>query len=336
VEINDTVKVKHASSISYSTTTNTTLTIGAQTDTFSSTTLAAPAPAPTPTPEPDPDPEPDPVPPAIDISTPQEGQATVLESLQNTPQIVGDNNALTLSQNPESNNVQAMIGERTFELKPVEVSQAPEGTEAGIYVSEDGAIQLVDESGQMVTLLTEPRQLQEMVQVFEEMGLNITRGAFGSLRFNPASTQKSTTSQWYSARVSCDSIPVEDVTETRTGLISMPSTLVDNTVMYAQQFFEDGILYRQYLHSTPADWEVLKDELKRMGSDVSIDLQGIIQATVGETYYQAVMDYKVISGAYSASDSLRFILIEDINGDGTPDYEVIYANGDKQLLYILP
>jgi len=48
------------------------------------------------------------------------------------------------------------------------------------------------------------------------------------------------------------------------------------------------------------------------------------------------MDYKVVSGAYSTSDGLYFILIEDLNGDGTKDYEVVYSNGDKQLLYILP
>jgi len=336
VEVNDTVIVKHASSISYSTTINTTLTIGAQTDTFSSTTLEAPAPAPAPIPEPTPEPTAEVDPPVIDISTPEPGEESVLETLQKTPDIVGDDNALSLSQDPATNNIQASIGDRTFELKPIQVTQAPEGTEAGIYVTPDGTIELVTETGQQVSLLTEPRQLQEMINVFKEFGLEVTRGAFGSIRFNPSATQRAATNEWFSARVSVDSNPVEDITDTRTGLISMASGILENVLIYAQQFEEDGVLYRQYLCPTPADWGALKIQLNAIGSDVSIDLDGLIQATIGDRQYQALMDYKVVSGAYSTSDGLYFILIEDLNGDGTKDYEVVYSNGDKQLLYILP
>jgi len=116
----------------------------------------------------------------------------------------------------------------------------------------------------------------------------------------------------------------------------MASGILENVLIYAQQFEEDGVLYRQYLCPTPADWGALKIQLNAIGSDVSIDLDGLIQATIGDRQYQALMDYKVVSGAYSTSDGLYFILIEDLNGDGTKDYEVVYSNGDKQLLYILP
>jgi len=336
VVVNDTIKVRHTSSASYTSKTDTVLTIGTEEDTFSSTTLAAPTPEPNPEPEPDPDPLTDPNPPVIDISTPEPGKESVLETLQKTPDIVGDDQALSLSQDPTTNNIQANIGDRTFELKPVQVTQAPEGTEAGIYVTPDGTIELVTETGQQVTLLTEPRQLEEMVNVFKEYGLEVTRGAFGSIRFNPSATQRTAANEWFSARVSVDSNPVEDITDTRTGLISMASSLLENVLVYAQQFEENGVLYRQYLCPTPADWGALKTQLNAIGSDVAINLDGLIQATIGDRQYFALMDYKVVSGVYPSSDSLRFILIDDLNGDGTKDYEVVYPNGDKQLLYILP
>ncbi|MCU7835710.1 MAG: hypothetical protein KZQ83_10735 [gamma proteobacterium symbiont of Taylorina sp.] len=75
------------------------------------------------------------------------------------------------------------IGSLTFELKPVEVTQAPEGTKAGIYVTVDGTVKMVTDSGQQVILLAEPQQLDELTTLLNSAGFDIERGAYGELRF---------------------------------------------------------------------------------------------------------------------------------------------------------
>jgi len=326
----NTVKVRHTSSGSNSTAVNSVLTIGGMTDTFSTTTKSEPvvssAPAPViPVPEK-----------VINLSNQGVQGGSVLGNLQKTKEIVGENNSLSLTQDSGSTNIQAKIGERTYELKPIEVTQAPEGTQAGIYITIDGTIQLVSDSGNQVTLQAEPKQLAEMIQVFEDFGLTVIQGDFGALRFNPQTSQRSSSTISYSARVSIDSLPVADSSDTRTGLISIASTVLANTIVYAQQFYENNILYRQYLYPTPADWEELKTALNLLGTGTNIDLQGIIEVTIGDINYRALMDYRVLSNAYPTSDSLSFIAIADQNNDGSGDYEVVYANGDMQVLYILP
>ena len=48
------------------------------------------------------------------------------------------------------------------------------------------------------------------------------------------------------------------------------------------------------------------------------------------------MDYIVEKGQTPADNQLRFEAVGDVNNDGIDDLNVIFLNGDKQLLYILP
>jgi len=336
VAVNDTVKVRHTSSVSYSTITNTVLTIGAESDTFSSSTLAAPAPTPTKEPEPDPVPEPEIDPPAIDLSTPEAGEDSVLEQLQKTSEITGEDQILSLTQNPETNNLELALGKHSFEFKPVQVTQAPKGTEAGIYLSKDGTVELVTESGQLVTLQAEPKRLKEMVRTLKKLGIEITRGAYGAIRFTLDSQQRTTTSIWFSARAAINSSPVTDSEETRTGMISLPSSQLKNSAILAQQFYEDEVLYRQYLYPAPADWDSLKNTLNLVFDSINIDLEGYISLPLADKTYKALMDYSVISGDTNSRGELYFDTPGDKNNDGIIDYEVIYENGERQIIFILP
>ncbi|MFK5984832.1 MAG: hypothetical protein QM479_05355 [Pseudomonadota bacterium] len=229
----------------------------------------------------------------------------------------------------------AQQGNRYFMLRPVEINQASVGTLPGIYITDNANIKLVTDSGQQVILSAEPQQLEALQALFTELGFETSRSDYGTFYFKPVIEQKSNTSNWYSSRIAMDLSPVEDPLDSRMGLVSMPSETLSNTLVYAQQFDKEGILYRQYLYPTPADWDSLKNALNAIGKQVSIDLEGVIQVVIGDQHYLALMDYKVVSDEGSASEQLSFNWLEDQNNDGIHDYEVVFPNGDKQILYLL-
>lgn len=53
------------------------------------------------------------------------------------------------------------------------------------------------------------------------------------------------------------------------------------------------------------------------------------------TTYQAIPDYQV-EPSDIRHGQVEIEAVDDINSDGTIDYQVIYPNGDTQILYLLP
>ncbi|MCU7835709.1 MAG: hypothetical protein KZQ83_10730 [gamma proteobacterium symbiont of Taylorina sp.] len=116
----------------------------------------------------------------------------------------------------------------------------------------------------------------------------------------------------------------------------MSSEQLENTFTVAQQYEQESILYRQYLYSTPADWDSLKSTLSTVFDSVSIDIEGVITLVLGNQTYKALMDSAVISGFKNTKNSLYFNTVGDKNNDGTKDFEVVFPDGDKQIIYLLP
>ncbi len=333
VVLNDTVKVRHTSSGNYSTHTDTVLTIGTKNDTFRSTTVDAPAPTPTPSTPPVISTKPTPT----DLTKPvTDGSGTTLQKIQETKSIVGDNSEINITQNSTTKNLQISFKDSKYELTPVKVTQALAGTKPGIYVTVDGTIKVVTDSGQQIYMLSEPQKIDEFKKIFSDAGFNIVTGDYGEFRFVPSSSKRATTTTWYSARVAIGSHPVDDKSDTRIGLIAFPSDKLANTVTYAQQFYGNELLYRQYLYPTPADWDSLKTSLSSAFINVNIDLEGFISLSTQDETFKLLMDYSVRSGNTNTTGKLFYDAIGDKNQDGTIDYDINYGNGDKQIIYLIP
>ncbi|MFK5984004.1 MAG: hypothetical protein QM479_01075 [Pseudomonadota bacterium] len=268
----------------------------------------------------------------INLSTTLNGNKTILEEILSTDEIVGNHNEFTILQNSTTNVLEIKLAEKQFFLKPVEFSQAPDGTLAGTSITSDGKIRMVTKTGLQIIFLPESQQLDSLIAFFENAGFNTKKGPYGELRF----IAKTSETIWFSSKVASSSSPLIDKQDNRVGLISIASEYLKNTVLYAHQFYIQDVLYRQYLYPSPANWDSLKEVLNQAYDQVFINSVGEIKVIVDQLTYKAIVDYRVIKGGASTSEVLYFNAIDDQNNDGVNDFELVYPNGDKQILYILP
>jgi len=265
------------------------------------------------------------IPPAIDLS-----QNGVLTDLQNTASIVGNSNEVNLSQDSSTGNLNASSGQTIFVLRPVRFEETLADFVPGTMISEDGLIIFVSDQGKKLTLLPEPQQLEKLDNNLTGLGLKSLQQDYGMLKISFIADTDATNS-WFATRTGFSSSPAESTAEE--GLSAIPISDPVNTIRYEHLFKINGVLYRQNLYPTPADWSRLKAYLKSFGT-TNIDPEGYITVQIANNTYRAIVDYAV-----EPSD-LRYgqITISDIgdkNGDGIGDYQVIYPNGDKQILYLL-
>jgi hypothetical protein len=93
---------------------------------------------------------------------------------------------------------------------------------------------------------------------------------------------------------------------------------------------------QQFMYPAAADPAALYALAAESDSSTILYNDGRVYAYRGKgeqkTVYKGVLDYLVTPGN-STTDQVRFYTTRDMNGDGDPDYEVIYPNGDQQIMY---
>ena len=93
---------------------------------------------------------------------------------------------------------------------------------------------------------------------------------------------------------------------------------------------------QQFLYPTAA----VPDALRGLSasSQAILSNDGLVAIPVdtsgGKVVYQGVLDYAVVPG--TGDGSVAFLPIDDRNGDGVNDYEIVYPDGQRQVLYQLP
>ncbi len=269
-------------------------------------------------------------PPVVDLQA-----GNLLAEIQNSSSITGTDNRLKFTENNITKHLLVSAGVIHYELKPIQVSPAAAGKKAGIYITADGLVELITDSGQQVVTLAEVQRPEELTTIFKNSGFIINHGAYGELFISNALTDNHSAVR-YAARASYSSFPVVKQTDKRTGLVATSPDILPNTRLYAQQFFQQGILYRQYLYPTPADWNALKKALQNSYEQVNISTEGVISVRNGEQLTQGIMAYAISSGIENNKGQLYFDAIGDQNQDGIDDFAVVYSNGDTQIIYIIP
>ncbi|MDX1491934.1 MAG: S8 family serine peptidase [Pseudohongiellaceae bacterium] len=218
-------------------------------------------------------------------------------------------------------------------LIPVRVAMAEASEAPGLYINDDGDIELITGNGRSVTSLV---SLQES----SDFGLSLGNLALAMSYDERANVLITTTPEDAGAYflVRPDTLALSS--DTAVGIHSRNSSLLLGTVQYYQVLangHEDKL--EQVLFTQPVDWPLLKASLLEQGlGNPRIDLQGIVSYQDNETTVRAIADYLVLRGFedQATTGQVNFLDAGDLNGDGVNDQWMVFPNGDRQALYQLP
>ena len=236
----------------------------------------------------------------------------------------------------KSGQLQIQLNSLAYLLTPVQVTQADANTPAGISLTNSGLLNLTTKELQTITFAAGVQNSEVLSQFLSNANLAITQTdvTTGTLQVN-----RGKEGTYFVLRPDFSSEPANLSNTPGFYLMPYPSRKIAN-INAAYLIFKDsnGQLRQQVLPPMPADWQSLSQALAQLGfKAVSLQYDGIINATAdnGKTYH-ALMDYAVIPGLSVASQVKFEASPNDANQDGVPNLTVVYPNGDRQDLILLP
>lgn len=201
----------------------------------------------------------------------------------------------------------------------------------GVTESPDGSVVFVTHTGREITAYPVAQNPTALAQGLMAFNLpTVTMQTNGNLLV-PVTNEI-----YYNARPD----PYSQLTyESGEGIFAQSATFMTNFgVVYLVYLDESGKKRQQFFYSAPAAPEALY--ALESDSHTKIYNDGRITAFIGKgadkKTYSGVVDYVVYKGTATTNGKLQFVDIEDKNGDSLPDYEIVYPNGDRQIMYRLP
>ncbi len=244
------------------------------------------------------------------------------------------NNGLALNQDTNTGNLWLLLGEDLFVLAPPSVIQAPPETTPGITLNPDGSVIFLTETRRHVIAQPSLHSPEAFQTAMRELGLDkFTAPADGNLIIAP------TDQLYFSARPDwqTQSTKLADVFSPL-GLTALPTSLIEGLPMFLLHFMEgNGVTSRQqYFYSAPAHQAELQQVLQGIPgvTDIHFYNNGTVTVKIGDRTYTAMFDYMVTKNLRGRVTQL--LTVPDRNGDGSNDIEIIYVNGDQQVLFMAP
>jgi len=265
------------------------------------------------------------IPLALDLTT----DSTIIE-FQNTTAVAGSNNQISLNQDQATGFLSASAGSTNYKLRPIQSKVLVGEFTPGISLDQDGLFNITSEQGTQVTLLAEPQQVEQLFAALSLIGYESQQQNYGMIKIE-STLNPDAAKTWYAVRPSYESQPIAG--QSAQSISSTAANKPINTVLFEHNFLLNGSIYKQTLYPTPADWERLKSYLKSFGQ-VYLDLTGQITLTINGITYHAISDYRV-EPSNQRLGQVELIPKSDLNGDKVNDYQIVYPNGDMQILYML-
>ncbi len=253
----------------------------------------------------------------------------VLSELQQTQAITSGVLDLSLNQN---GNLQVAFGQQLFVFRPQQL-QENSSNPAGITLDSNGRV-IFSTDNYVLSTTAVLAAAEAMEQLLSAASLQMLENDnYGGLAVLPVSqTLNGQGVSWFSLRPAFASLQSELASET---LVTVANGSTGS--FFAQVFALEGQFYQQIVYPHPASWEALQQLLQaEPGSSAILGIDGTIQVTMADGSRQNfICDYRV-SNLGDNADTARLQAVADQNGDGVADYEIHYADGKTQVLYLVP
>ncbi len=259
-----------------------------------------------------------------DVTTP----STLLQQLQKTNAL----KAKHISQDDQGL-VRFKIGSKQYLVRPVSVRQAISGTKPGLRYSNQGTLEIVTKVGRVISFISTVNAPEVFNQSLGTLGLSLdnTEPGNGNLAIGKPDQPAYTVIRpaLYST--------LADKTSPL-GLQQRPHPELKNSPLFNlvfEQPKQSGKHWQQALYPVPKDWDALGGYLRQHGyQNILLNPDGILQFEQNQKRYRGLMGYAVDIG--DQAGELRFETAGDINQDGQDDFWVVYPEGRRQQLFLLP
>lgn len=264
---------------------------------------------------------------AIDLSKDVlQGGESLLDAINAIPYL--KNNDLAFSQLPDTGLLILPLGNEKLVLMPVNVRQTSSAATPTMTIHDDGRVTFVTETKRQILAQPTSQSPADLQSQLANLGLtqlevatdgNLTLTAIDLFKVRP---------ERYTPEVD-PKLPL--------GLDVIPSGLINEFSFFVHRFVDEAGLYREQLfYPTPAHSDELRSFLQGIPGATAVDIynNGKISVKIGGRTYSALTDYLIKSGSGSAATQM--LSVADQNGDGSEDLWITYANGDRQLFYLMP
>jgi uncharacterized repeat protein (TIGR01451 family) len=252
---------------------------------------------------------------------------TLLAAINAIPEL--RENDLTFSQSLTTGYLSLSLadGEQMI-LIPLRISQIAATTSPQMTEHSDGSVTFVVQGGRFILAYPAPQTPTDLQTVLENLGLNqVQAEADGNLTIFAQNH--------FQTRPDLHTQPISPLLPL--GLETVPSPLVQGLSLFVLRFVDaENKRRQQFFYPTPAHQEELYLALQGFPGASAVEFYntGKVSVKIGARTYSGVFDYPVKTGDMNTVTQL--LPVPDKNGDGSEDIRVLYANGDQQLVYLLP
>ncbi|WP_198284585.1 beta-propeller fold lactonase family protein [Beggiatoa alba] len=216
------------------------------------------------------------------------------------------------------------IGTDHIVVMPVSVTQANANQTAGITLNVDGSATIVTATRRVIVVQPAVEDSSALRTALGRLGVATYEYLMDGTLYMPIDS-----TAYFKARPAL----VTNLSSGTTGLIFQASPYASNVLT---TLFKYGAVRQQYLYGTPVDRSQLNNVLQDIPNVQLVQLNengtGLVQ--IGSRTYIVVFDYIVRKGTPSSITQLQ--IVADQNGDGSDDALVVYTNGDRQIIYVIP
>jgi len=238
-------------------------------------------------------------------------------------------NGLVFTQSLETGVIFLAVAEEHTVLLPVTVTQAAPGATPDITLHSDGSATFTVAGGRQIFAQPAIQAPAALQTALETLGFNqLMVGTDGNLTIAAGNTQ-------FKARPDLHSQASSPLLAL--GLETVPSPQLQGLSEIILRFVDSNEKWRQQtLYPVSVNAQEVGSLLQGFPGATAVTFynNGKVSVKIGGRTYSGVFDYSVQLG--SPGTVTQMIPMTDSNGDGSDDIRIVYANGEQQMLYIMP